>query len=126
MASIFGLAVNTFQGRMHHASQRIGVLDTQPGDDEAVIIRSGWSSTPDPIVTITEVIGTQLTAAQTGESYRRLQGTLGTVIDQFGFVWANTRCLEAIPEISGSAIANIWMIETRWRFLVAVQRPQGR
>lgn len=126
MASILGHTVNTFQGRMHEARQRIAVMDSQPGVDGNIVALSGWSSDPIEISTYTLVSGGVVSARITGESYRATQGTLGTVIDQFGVSWPNVRVLGVVYEVNATPSSSLAYLRATWRLLPRVQRPPGR
>lgn len=126
MPSILGKSVTTWQGYLHQARQRIGVLDSMPGVDGNVVTGSGWSAEPIDITTYTEVNGNASTAYILGEQYRALQFLTGTCVDQFDVSWSNVRVLAVSYQIHRTSAANVCLVETMWRLLPQVQRPPGR
>lgn len=126
MSSIHSFQVGIFQGMLHEAVQRVGILDSQPGQDDNVLSASGWSSEADRVTTLTWVSGGSLAAKTVGESYRARCSLTGSVVDQFGLSWSNVRVRTVVYDLHRTIVSGQFIVEAHWELLTAVQRPPGR
>jgi hypothetical protein len=118
MASIAGLPVTVFSGRLQRAG-RPHRLSTQAAVDGADVLFDGWQTEPADIVTR---LDSPDDPTESGEIFRALIDSTATVIDGVGQRWEQVRILDARSTTDRLASGR-WLLTTRWRMLPRADEP---
>lgn len=117
-------AVTAMKERIRPAHRKIATIPTAPGVDGSGLVAAGWAAEVQRIPTCTQV-ASETAALALMESYRKLEGTIQTIIDQFNVTWSNVAILGAVSVPADVGYAGFWRIDTLWTILPDTVRPAG-
>jgi hypothetical protein len=113
----------SWQGSLDDAHRRVTILPAQAGLNGNEVLRDGWSTSPQRIVTTAEE-DTLVNAVAEADDYRDLEAATGgvTVVEPNGRSWSGVIVLRAGSSISLTLLGKYRLV-TEWTLLPAAAAP---
>jgi hypothetical protein len=115
MASIGGIAVTTWSGRIIDASREVGLLTPEPGVDGHALALDAWRANAAEITTSTDY-ATLFTARAAGEACRKLHGYSVSCEDPLGKTWENIIVMRVEYQLD-LILTGKYRLTVRWKLL---------